>query len=170
LADGVIDLALLARPIEAKYLSLEDLFEEELLLVMSPENPLRRKKHVRLEDIEHLPFVLLNEAHCLTDNVLNFCRSHAVNPVSIERTSQIATVQELVSLNHGVSLIPAMARAMDTSGRRLYRSLHGTKPTRRVVVVWNPYRFQSRLLETFRFRIIQHCRTGRFRASKSSGR
>src|SRR5262245_36091858 len=81
LADGAIDLALLARPVEARYLEVVDLMEEELLLVMSPDNPLCGKKHVRLEDIESLPFVLLNEAHCLTENVLSFCRNQGVNPV-----------------------------------------------------------------------------------------
>jgi LysR family hydrogen peroxide-inducible transcriptional activator len=157
LADGVIDLALLVRPVESKYLHLEDLFEEELLLVLSPEHPLLAKRHIRLADIESLPFILLNEAHCLTDNVLSFCRHHEVQPVSIEHTSQLATVQELVSLNHGISLIPAMARALDVSGRRVYRSLHGAKPTRRIVMAWNPYRFQSRLLKSFRSRVTRHC-------------
>jgi LysR family hydrogen peroxide-inducible transcriptional activator len=153
LADGVIDLALVVRPVDVKYLKIEDLFEEELLLVVAPDHPLRGKKRVRLADIESLPFVLLNEAHCLTDNVLNFCHSHAVHPVSIEHTSQLATVQELVSLDHGISMIPAMARALDTSDRRVYRSLHGAKPVRHIVMAWNPYRFQSRLLEAFRQRL-----------------
>jgi LysR family hydrogen peroxide-inducible transcriptional activator len=153
LADGAIDLALLVRPVEAKYLQVENLFEEELLLVMSPDHPLCNKKQVRLADIESLPFVLLNEAHCLTHNVQNFCRHHAVQPVSVEHTSQLATVQELVALNHGISMIPAMARVLDDSDRRLYRSLHGTKPTRQIVMAWNPYRFQSRLLEAFRQRL-----------------
>jgi LysR family hydrogen peroxide-inducible transcriptional activator len=153
LADGVIDLALLVRPVEAKYLRLEDLLEEELLLVISADHPLRARRHIRLADIESLPFVLLNEAHCLTDNVLSFCRHQAIHPVSIEHTSQLATVQELVSLNHGISMIPSMARVLDASDRRIYRSLHGAKPTRRIVMAWNPYRFQSRLLEAFRQRL-----------------
>jgi LysR family hydrogen peroxide-inducible transcriptional activator len=158
LADGVIDLALLARPVEARYLRIDDLIEEELLLVMSPDNPLCRKTRLRLEDIESLPFILLNEAHCLSDNVLSFCRNQGVNPVSIEHTSQLATVQELVALDHGISLIPAMAREVDSSDRRVYRSLHGRKPTRRLVVVSNPYRFHSQLLEAFRARVLRRGR------------
>ncbi len=169
LADGAIDLALLVRPVEAKYLRVEDLFEEELLLVLSPDHPLCRKRRVSLADIEPLPFVLLNEAHCLTDNVLNFCRHHAIHPVSVEHTSQLATVQELVALNHGVSMIPAMARDLDASDRRVYRSLSGTRPTRHVVMAWNPYRFQSHLLEGFRLRLQHHVRKRRPRRSGHAG-
>ena len=147
---GEIDLAILALPITAKYLEVESLFKEELLLVLANDHPLAKKKQIQLADIEPLPFVLLGEAHCLSDNIETFCRQQSFNPVSVERTSQLATVQELVSLNHGVSMVPAMAVESDDSKRRLYRSVSGEKPTRTIAMVWNPYRFQSRLLEKFK--------------------
>ena len=147
---GEIDVAVMARPLEAKYLKMEELFEEELLLVLAASNPLCEKKQIRMSEIEFLPFVLLGEAHCLTDNIVSFCRQKSFHPVSVERTSQLATVQELVSLNHGVSMIPEMARALDTSPHRVYRSIYGTKPSRKIIMVFNPYRFQSRLLESFK--------------------
>lgn len=48
-------------------------------------------------------------------------------------------VQELVTLGHGVSLVPAMARARDTSESRLYRSLTGQKPMRTIVMISNRF-------------------------------
>lgn len=146
---GEVDLAILALPLSAKYLEIEELFEEELLLVVANDHALAAKSQVRLADIRPLPFVLLGEAHCLSDNIVSFCRQQAFHPVSVERTSQLTMVQELVSLDHGVSLVPAMARRVDESQRRVYRSLTGAKPTRKIVMVWNPYRFQSKLLQQF---------------------
>ncbi len=153
ITDGTVDLAILAKPIDARYLEIEELFEEELLLVVRPDHFLAEKKQVRLADIAPLPFVLLSEAHCLADNIVTFCRQKSFHPVSVERTSQLATVQELVSLGHGVSMVPEMARRLDTSNRRIYRSLSGTRPTRKIIVVWNPYRFQSKLMMAFRKRL-----------------
>lgn len=150
---GEIDLAILALPVPARYMEVEELFEEELLLVLPPDHPLVEKSRIRLSDIEPLPFVLLDEAHCLSDNIVTFCRQRSIQPVAVERTSQLTMVQELVSLSHGVSMIPAMARVLDHSERRVYRSLSGRKPTRKIAVVWNPYRFQSRLLKAFRERL-----------------
>jgi LysR family transcriptional regulator, hydrogen peroxide-inducible genes activator len=150
---GEIDLAILALPIPAKYLEFEELFEEELLLVLPVDHPLVSKPKIRLTDVEPFPFVLLGEAHCLSDNIVSFCRQRSFQPVAVERTSQLAMVQELVSLSHGVSMIPAMARKLDQSDRRVYRSIDGRKPTRKIAVVWNPYRFQSRLIEAFRDRL-----------------
>jgi LysR family hydrogen peroxide-inducible transcriptional activator len=146
---GEIDLAILALPVAAKYLEVEELFKEELLLVLPPAHPLVKKEKIRPSDVEPYPFVLLDEAHCLSDNIVSFCRERSFQPVAVERTSQLAMVQELVALSHGVSMIPAMARRLDQSDRRVYRSFTGPKPTRTVAVVWNPYRFQSRLLKAF---------------------
>ena len=165
-SDGVIDIAILARPVAAKYLKIEDLFEEELLLLMSATHALCEKKQVRMSDVESLPFVLLNEAHCLTDNVLSFCRQKAFHPVSVELTSQLATVQELVSLNHGISLVPEMARNLDTSPDRVYRSLTGTKPSRRIVMLSNPYRFNSQLITAVKQRLLNYSRKYRQLASR----
>lgn len=158
-AQGELDLALLALPVAAKYLEVEELFEEELLLVLPPTHPLVGQAKIRLSDLEPFPFVLLDEAHCLSDSILSFCRQRSFQPVTVERTSQLAMVQELVALSHGVSMIPAMAQRLDHSTRRIYRSLSGRKPTRKIAVVWNPYRFQSRLVKAF----LEHLRRQKLR-------
>lgn len=152
---GKIDLAVIALPVPAKYLEIEELFEEELFLVLPPDHALASQDQIRLSDVKAYPFVLLDEAHCLADNIVSFCRHRSFQPVSVERTSQLAMVQELVSLSHGISMIPAMARRCDQSDRRVYRSLTRPRPKRTVAVVWNSYRFQSRLLIAFRRHLAQ---------------
>lgn len=155
---GEIDLAILALPVPAKYLEIEELFQEELLLVLPPDHPLVNKPQIRLNDIKALPFVLLDEAHCLSDNIVSFCRQRSFHPVAVEQTSQLAMVQELVSLSHGISMVPQMARKLDQSDRRVYRSMSGIKPVRKIAMVWNPYRFQSRLLQAFQERLRTYAR------------
>lgn len=154
---GEIDLAILALPLLAKNLEVEPLFDEELLLVVPVGHPLAASKTVAIDAVEHFPFVMLNEAHCLTDNIASFCRRKAVQPVTVERTSQLATVQELVSLGHGVSIVPAMARKIDTSEHRVYRSFTGEKPQRTVAMMWNAYRFQSKAVKA----LMEHLRKAR---------
>ncbi|MEO1528091.1 MAG: LysR family transcriptional regulator [Planctomycetota bacterium] len=146
---GEVDVAILAEPINVKYVDVEELFCEELCLVLPPNHDLASKKQIRIADVEELPFVMLDEAHCLSDNITTFCRQKSVHPVVVERTSQLAMVQELVALDHGVSMIPTMAKKLDRGKRRTYRSFSGVTPTRTIVMVTNPYRFQSRLLGAF---------------------
>lgn len=149
LHDGLLDVIFAAKPIENRSLKVEPLFEEELLLVLNANHPLLEQKSIRIADTESLPFILLGEAHCLSESIISFCRQKSFHPVSVERTSQLAMVQELVALEHGISLIPQMARQFDKSTRRVYRSLAGTKPTRTIVMVSNPNRFHTKLQKRF---------------------
>lgn len=146
---GEVDVAVMAAPIVGRYLETETLFEEELLAVLPIGHPLAARKTVSLVDLRQHPFVLLDDTHCLSETILSFCRQRAFQPVAIQHTCQLATVEELVSLGHGVSLIPRMARNADTSDRRIYRPISAPTPTRTVVMVWNPYRFQSKRLKRF---------------------
>ncbi len=154
-SQGEVDIGVLALPIEAKYLEREPLFEEELLLVMPAEHPLTKSKRLTLQCVEDQPFIMLDEAHCLSNSILGFCQRQSFQPKVIGKTSQLSMVQELVALSHGVSLIPQMARARDSSRRRVYRSLTGQKPTRQLVMIWDPYRFQTRMLDNFREHLRQ---------------
>jgi LysR family hydrogen peroxide-inducible transcriptional activator len=49
-----------------------------------------------------------------------------------------------------------MAQRLDASKRLTYRSLSGQTPTRKIAMVWNPYRFQSKLLEGFKQVLRKH--------------
>ena len=149
LRDGEVDVAILAEPFETRYLDHERLFDEELLLVTAAGHPFQRRRKVRLADLRDLPFILLGETHCLSASVVSLCQQNDFHPVSIEQTSQIASIQELVALDHGVSLIPAMARERDSDPAREYRSLTSPRPSRTIVMAWNPYRHRSRLMASF---------------------
>ncbi len=157
---GEIDLAILALPVIAKHLETEALFDEELLLVVPAGHPLESSDEITPGTVEGFPFVMLNEAHCLSENIASYCRRQSVQPVIVERISQLTTVQELVALGHGISIVPAMAQRLDGSDRRVYRSFGGDRPTRTVTMVWNPYRYQSKWIKALREHLRHHCMNG----------
>ncbi len=153
---GEIDLAIVALPISAKFIEVESLFDEELLLVVPVGHPLAKAKPITIQAVTGYPFVMLNEAHCLSENISSFCRRQSVQPVTVERTSQLATVQELVSLDHGVSIVPEMARRIDHSEHRVYRSFSGDRPVRTVAMIWNSYRYQSKAVKALKEHVRFH--------------
>ncbi len=146
---GELDVVLLAAPVAAPHLHVETLFTEEMLLVLPPGDPLEKQPRITLADLRQRPFVLLDETHCLSGMIEALCRQRAFQPIVVERASQLATVEELVALGHGVSLIPRMARAVDDTRRRVYRSVTNPKPSRTIVLVTNPDRYHSRLMTRF---------------------
>jgi LysR family hydrogen peroxide-inducible transcriptional activator len=136
LHDGTVDVGVLALPVKDDTLQTEPLFDEELLAVLPAGHPLADRDRVEIGDLADESFVLLHEAHCLTPTALRYCTQRECMPVVVAETHQLATVQELVRLGHGVSLIPAMAARADRHPGRRYVRLAGDPPTRTVGLAW----------------------------------
>ncbi len=144
--DSEVDVILLALPLEEPQLHVETLFREELWAALPRGHTLAAREQLALEDLAEEPFILLNEAHCLTDDVLAFCRQQSFRPKVTCRGSQLSTIQQLIALGHGVSLLPRLAVDADQSKQRVYRRLVG-RPARTLVMAWNAHRYQSRLTQ-----------------------
>ncbi|HUG18216.1 MAG TPA: LysR substrate-binding domain-containing protein [Planctomycetaceae bacterium] len=147
--EGEIDVGFLALPVESAQLEVEPLFSEELLLAMSADHALAGQKRITMKHIMEEPFVLLSEAHCLGEQIVSFCKQSSCLPSVSCHSAQLLTVQEMVGLGHGVSLIPRMAADADRSDKRCYRSLSGKKPTRTIAMISRSHRHQTRLVREF---------------------
>jgi len=149
MSEGEVDLAILALPVQGEHVQTKKLFTEELLAVVPKGHRLAEKPRLGVKDLATEPFVLLNEAHCLTGTAMSFCTRHAVSPVVTAKSHQLLTVLELVRLGQGVSLIPAMAIPKTKAGDVEYRALTGDKPSRTIALAWNRMRYQTQLFKRF---------------------
>jgi LysR family hydrogen peroxide-inducible transcriptional activator len=140
---GELDVGVLALPVPDPRLHAEPLFEEELLLAMPAGHALARKRRVTMDDLNGQPFILLSEMHCLGQQIVAFCNQESCSPFMVCRSAQLLTVQELVSVGHGVSLLPAMACEFDRHSRRTYRRLSGPAPSRTLGLIWHKQRYQQ---------------------------
>jgi LysR family hydrogen peroxide-inducible transcriptional activator len=140
---GELDVGILALPVSDPRLHVEPLFEEELLLALPAGHPLTKKRKVTIEDLNGQAFILLSEMHCLGQQIVSFCNQESCSPFMVCRSAQLLTVQELVSVGHGVSLLPAMACEFDRHSRRVYRRLAGPAPSRTLGMIWHKQRYQQ---------------------------
>jgi len=149
LSAGELDIAIAALPITDDNLVVEVLGTEPLLLVLPKGHPLTGKRRVELSDISGEPFVLISDVHCLGQQVMSICRSHELSPRIVCRGAQISTVQAMVALGQGISLLPAMARRGDNDRRRVYQALAVDRPERTIVAVQHRHRFQTAQAQQF---------------------
>jgi LysR family hydrogen peroxide-inducible transcriptional activator len=110
---------------------------------------------VTVRDLASERFILLSEMHCLAEQVLNFCRAHECQPFIACKSAQITTIQKLIALGQGVSLLPEVARKSDTSGAIVYRPLSGEQPRRTIGVVWHKHYFHSPLAAKYLIELRQ---------------
>jgi LysR family hydrogen peroxide-inducible transcriptional activator len=150
---GDLDLALLALPLNDDRVESEALFTEPLFLAVARNHRLAKRRRITLEECSAERFILLNEMHCLSDQVLSFCKAHGCQPWIACRGEQITTVQSMIAMNQGVSLLPEMARRVDHDKRRIYRALADHKPQRTVGVIWRQRRHHSPTAERFLSRL-----------------
>jgi len=153
LIEGVVDLeidiAVMSLPIENKLIQTEALFDDPLLLALSPQHPLSKYGEINIEDLKEIPFIALDEEQCLGEQVKNFCYEKQINPDIICRTWNLSTIQQFVSLGNGVSLVPKMFVNTDTSGICTYRNIQDQAPARTVVAAWHKHRRSSKLAKGF---------------------
>lgn len=149
LAAAELDLALMSLPIDDPRIAHEELMVEPLVVVAAAGDPIARSRAVDLLDLEDRPAVVLHELHCLSSQVQSFCQANHLNFRIVCRTTQLATVQSLVALGLGLSIVPQMAADADESGRRVYRPIARGQARRAIVAAWHPGRHRPMLAERF---------------------
>jgi len=147
-AAGELDLALAALLIEDERLQVEPLLTEPLLLALPPRHRLGSRPRVTAADLQEERFIVLHEMHCLGEQVLSFCSKSGCQPRIVCRSAQITTIQSLIALNQGISLLPEMVRRLDPSETSHYRSLE-EQPTRTIVALWHRSRYHGQLADRF---------------------
>ena len=135
LASFEIEFALASGPIRDPRMNAESLFEEELVLALPQKHRLARKRSVSVHDLERERFILMQDGHCLGDQVLQFCSRRELQANVSFRSAQLETVQSLVRAGMGISLVPAMATHPKRRDMPHYRCLQG-RPTRSIVAIW----------------------------------
>ena len=144
---GKLDFGIVSLPIREDGFETETLFSEEMFLAIHPRHPLSQKRQIFTDDLRSEKFILLQEDHCLGNQVIGFCNQHDFHPRIVFECGQLATVQSLVEAGIGISLIPQMAiRATPTI---IYRQLETPRPKRSIAVVTRSKRHLKMAVQEF---------------------
>lgn len=123
LRDGQIDLAILALPSELSGATDTPLFTERFFVVVPQGHPLAGREDLQLNDIKQLELLLLDDGHCLRDQIVDLCRAAQINPSkttnAITKAASLTTVMQLVSAGLGSSLIPESAIKTECADRNV---------------------------------------------------
>lgn len=149
LRDAELDVAILSLPLEHNFLETDVLATEALLVVADAAHPLAAATRVSVDDLRPHSTVVLHEMHCLGEQVRAFCQGYGAQPTIRCRSTQLSTLQELVAMGMGISLVPQMCARADRSKRRVYRRFHDPEPRRSIVAAWHGNRARSVLAQRF---------------------
>lgn len=135
LLDHQIDVALIASDPGHELLEVQTLATEQMLVAV-PDTWKIDPQGISLDQLRNQPTISLSDMHCLGKQVDLYCQLKRLNPKIVCRTTQLATVLELVSCQIGLAIVPEMVARSDRSSGRRFVPIREHQPTRPICVVW----------------------------------
>lgn len=134
---GDLDAAVLALEADLGELETRALATDPFLLATAPGHPLAtRAAAPRLEDLRAEPVFVLDDGHCFRDQVLDVCQQSGALEAAFRATS-LPTLTSLVVSGAGITLLPAMAEAVENRRSTLAtRAFAGRVPGRTIALAW----------------------------------
>jgi LysR family hydrogen peroxide-inducible transcriptional activator len=138
LKNGLLDCGILSTPLEDKSLQESPLFYESFVAYLSKSSPLINKKNLQASDINLDDLWLLNEGHCMRNQILNICKrkkSDDLKPFEYN-TDSVETLKRMVEMNKGITLLPELSIS-DFTVKQLdrVRYFKSPEPTREISIV-----------------------------------
>ncbi len=135
LLSGEIDAAFLALPMALNNVTLNIIIQEEFFLAVYPSHRLCKHKSISAKDIQKEKLLLLEEGHCLRDQVLEVCSLVGAKENSEFRATSLETLRHMVKAKAGITLIPKLALQKKDSNI-IYIPFKNPKPQRTIGMFW----------------------------------
>ncbi len=149
LKNGILDCGILSTPLEDKSLKETPIFYESFVAYLSKSSKLINKKNLTAKDISLDDLWLLNEGHCMRNQILNICnRKKSDNLKSFEyNTDSVETLKRMVEMNKGITLLPELS-VSDFTMKQLdcVRYFKSPEPTREISIVTHRNYLKRRLI------------------------
>ncbi len=135
LYSGLLDAVILALPVEKDGLVCHELFREEFVLALPKNHNLTKKNKINLDDIKHEELLLLEDGHCLREQVMDACHIMSTKEKTGFKATSLETLRHLVASGLGITLLPEMA-AQNSNSNIVLKSFAKPAPVRKVAMLW----------------------------------
>ena len=155
---GIIDCGILSTPLKEATLTETPLFYENFVAYVSKTSKLAKKNSIRPDDIDMEELWVLNEGHCMREQVLNLCQRRK-STRSFQQfeynTSSIETLKRMVDQSSGTTILPELALS-DLSDKQLdkVRYFKSPEPAREISMVTQKNFVKRRMIEALKAEIL----------------
>ncbi len=157
LKKGEIDIGLMATPVNEKTIEEYPVFYEEFFAYTAHEEPIARKKYILPKDIDLSKLWLLEEGHCMRDQIFNLCELK-MKDVESDRlhyqAGSLETLKNLVDSNKGVTILPYLATLnLSKMQQTKIRAFAPPKPVREISLVVSQNFPRKKIIEAIKSEI-----------------
>ncbi len=155
---GEMDMGLLATPLSDPAIAEYPVFQEEFFAYVAQNEGFPQKKYVLPSHIDPSKLWLLQEGHCLRNQIFNLCELK--NNTDLEmavwyEAGSIETLINLVDHHGGITIIPKLATLhLKSHQKKNLREFNFPKPVREISLVTTQNFPRQLLLEKLRAEIV----------------
>jgi LysR family hydrogen peroxide-inducible transcriptional activator len=156
---GMIDCGILSTPLREPNLVEIPVFYENFVAYVSKHSHLAKKKNISPDDIDMEELWILNEGHCMREQVLNICqrRKSTKGFQHFEyNTGSVETLKRMVDLNNGATILPELALTDLTDKQQdKVRYFKSPEPAREISIVTQKNFLKRRMIEALKNEIME---------------
>ncbi len=160
LGQGQLDAAILSPPAKAPYDLIEKvLYYEPFVIFANPSHHFLKLKQIATRDLSGEAPVLLDETHCLRDQVEGICHTKKSAKTKIQlQQGTLLTLVSLVNQQDSYTLLPLLAaeRLPREQRQRQVREFSGAIPNRKISMVFHKSYVKRSLLEALEKLILEN--------------
>lgn len=156
LKTGLLDCGIMATPLDESSLTERPVYYENFVSYISKDSPLFKKKTLNISDLDINELWLLNEGHCMRNQVLNICKHKKANDQSLEyNTGSIETLIRMVDMNNGMTILPELS-LQEFSVKQLdkVRYFKSPEPSREISIVTHANFIKKRTIDALEAEIL----------------
>ncbi|SHN37740.1 hydrogen peroxide-inducible genes activator [Mucilaginibacter sp. OK098] len=156
---GMIDCGILSTPLHESNLTELPVFYENFVAYVSKNSKLSKKKSIVPDDIDMEEIWILNEGHCMREQVLNICQRRKATQGFKHfeyNTGSVETLKRMVDQNNGATILPELALS-DLNEKQLdkVRYFKSPEPAREVSIVIQRNFLKRRMIEALKNEILE---------------
>lgn len=136
LEEGRLDVLLLALEADLGEADTLTLFRDRFVAALPPGHHLAGRKRLSIAELEDEPLLLLDEGHCLRDQVLDLCRARGPQEIGDFRASSLGTLAQMVAGGTGLTLIPELACEIEGRAGLVLIPFKRPVPFRSIGLAW----------------------------------
>jgi LysR family hydrogen peroxide-inducible transcriptional activator len=157
LKNNLLDCGILATPLDESNLTERPIYYENFVSYVSKVSPVFKKKSLQAADLDMDDLWLLNEGHCMRNQVLNICKHKKASLQNLEyNTGSIETLIRMVDLNDGITILPELS-LQHFSVKQLdkIRYFKSPEPSREISIVTHANYIKKRTIDALEEEILE---------------
>jgi LysR family hydrogen peroxide-inducible transcriptional activator len=159
LKSGLLDAGILATPLNDNSIKEQVIFFEKYFLYVNNKEKGFDKQYVLPSNIDISRLWLLEEGHCMRNQILNFCQLKKAieNEEKIHyEAGSIETLKNIVEKNYGITIIPELATfSLSPSQKKRLRIFKSPTPVREISIVTHREYIKFTLIEALKEKILE---------------